>query len=308
MSIAAQLDALMSKGGGGTISREMSRRGLTLAKVTNIKDEENLNRIKCLPIGAPDDEETDWCYVMTPMGGKERGLFLFPQVDDLVVLAWLDDDPFRPLVLGGFWNNETAPPFKIQDGKAEDYCLKTPKKIEIVLHDEDSKQKLTVTMPSGATMVMDDENKKITIQDKDGNNSLNMDLEGGNIELKAKSKITLSAGKTTITLEEGGNITSEGNGDISQKAKGKIAMEGANVEGKANSSLSLKGASLDIKSDASLNLKGASLDIKADASLNLKGATADIKADATLNLQGSASAKLNSSGITEVKGSLLKLN
>ena len=299
MSIAEQLDALMGKA-GGTIGREMSRYGLTLAKVTNIKDEESLNRIKCLPIGAPDDEETDWCYVMTPMGGKERGLFLFPQVDDLVVLAWLDDDPHRPLVLGGFWNNETAPPFKIQDGKAEDYCLKTPKKIEIVLHDEDSKQKLTVTMPSGATMVMDDEGKKITVQDKNGDNSLNMDLEGGNIELKAKTKLTLSAGKTTITLEQGGNISMEGNGDISQKAKGKVALEGSNVEGKATGTLSLKGSSTEIKSDASLNLKAATADIKADATLNLKGATAELKADATL--------MLSASGPTQVKGAIVKIN
>ena len=256
-----------------------------MAKVINIKDDEGLNRIKCLPIGAPDDEETDWCYVMTPMGGKERGLFLFPQVDDLVVLAWLDDDPHRPLALGGFWNSETAPPFKVQDGKAEDYCLKTPKKIEIVLHDEDSKQKLTVTMPSGATMVMDDEGKKITVQDKNGDNSLNMDLEGGNIELKAKTKLTLSAGKTTVTLEQGGNITMEGNGNISQKAKGKVALEGANVEGKATGSLSLKGSTAELKADASLNLKGATTEVKADASLTL-----------------------NSSGATQVKGAILKLN
>ena len=256
MSIADQLDAMMGKA-GGTLGREMSRYGLTLAKVTNIKDEEGLNRIKCLPIGALDAEETDWCYVMTPMGGKERGLFLFPQVDDLVVLAFLDNDPHRPLVLGGFWNSETAPPFKIQDGKAEDYCLKTPKKIEIVLHDEDSKQKLTVTMPSGANIVLDDENKKITVQDKGGDNSLSMNLEGGEVALKAKSKLTLSAGKTTITLEQGGNITLEGNGNISQKAKGKVVMEGANVEGKANGALSLKGATSEIKADASLTLSAS---------------------------------------------------
>lgn len=284
MSIAEQLDALMGKT-GGTIGREMSRSGLTLAKVTNIKDEEGLNRIKCLPIGAPDDEETDWCYVMTPMGGKERGLFLFPQVDDLVVLAWLDDDPHRPLVLGGFWNSETAPPFKIQDGKAEDYCLKTPKKIEIVLHDEDSKQKLTVTMPSGATMVMDDENKKITLQDKNGDNSLSMDLQGGNIELKAKSKLTLSAGKTTVTLEQGGNITLEGNGNISQKAKGKVTIEGANVESKATGSLSMKGSTAELKADASLNLKGATAEVKADASLTL-----------------------SASGPAQLKGAIVKIN
>ena len=256
MSIADQLDAMMGKT-GGTIGREMSRYGLTLAKVTNIKDEENLNRIKCLPIGALDEEETDWCYVMTPMGGAERGLFLFPQVDDLVVLAWLDNDPHRPLVLGGFWNSETAPPFKIQDGKAQDYCLKTPNKIEITLHDEDSKQKLTVKMPSGATMVLDDENKKISLQDEGGDNSLSMDLQGGEVTLKAKSKLTLSAGDTKATLEQGGNISLEGKGNITLKANGKVALEGANVEGKANGSLKLQGATSEVKADASLTLSAS---------------------------------------------------
>ena len=111
--LGAQLGRLMDSAAGQT--RQGNVFSLTLATVKNIKDDQKLNRVRCLPIGAPDGELTDWCYVMTPMGGKERGLFLFPQVDDLVVLAWLDDDPFRPLVLGGFWNSETAPPAMTQD-------------------------------------------------------------------------------------------------------------------------------------------------------------------------------------------------
>ena len=103
MSIAEELDAVIGKS-GAVSAREMSRSGLTLAKVTNIKDEENLNRVKCLPISAKDEEETDWCYVMAPMGGKDCGAMFFPQVDDLVVLAYLDDDPHRPLVLGAYWS------------------------------------------------------------------------------------------------------------------------------------------------------------------------------------------------------------
>ena len=256
LSIAEQLDAVLGRT-NGALSREMSRYGLTLAKVTNINDEEKLNRVKCLPIGGLDTEETDWCYVMAPMGGKERGLFLFPQVDDLVVLAFLDDDPHRPLVLGSFWNSETAPPFAIQDGKAEDYCLKTPNKVEMVIHDEADKQTLTVTMPSGATLLMDDENKKINVQDKGGDNSLLIDWQGGEITLKAKSKLTLSAGDTTITLEQGGNISMKGNGNITQKANGKVALEGATVEGKATGSLSLKGATSELKADASLTVSAS---------------------------------------------------
>lgn len=37
----------------------------------------------------------------------------------------------------------------VQNGKAEDYAIKTPKKIELLFHDEEKKQKVTLTMPSG---------------------------------------------------------------------------------------------------------------------------------------------------------------
>ena len=255
MSIADELDALIGKSGPVT-GREMSRRGLTLAKVTNIKDEENFNRVKCLPIGAKDEEETDWCYVMSPMGGKDCGAMFFPQVDDLVVLAYLDDDPHRPLVLGAYWNTETTPPLSVQDGKAEDYVLRTPKKIEILLHDTDNEQAVTLTMPSGTEIKIDDKEQNISIKDKNGDNALTMDLKGGNVELKAKTKLTLSAGSTTITLESSGNLT--------EKADSKISSQAANIESKATAKLSLEGAQAELKASATLDLNGSGM-------ANLKG-------------------------------------
>ena len=102
MSITDKLSAAMGQP-DYQLGREMFRTGLTLAKVTNIKDEQKLNRVKCLPIGWGDQEETDWCYVMAPMGGNDCGAFFFPQVNDLVVLAFLDGDPHRPIVLGDRW-------------------------------------------------------------------------------------------------------------------------------------------------------------------------------------------------------------
>ncbi|MBQ9459207.1 MAG: hypothetical protein IJU66_04665 [Oscillospiraceae bacterium] len=247
MSLSEQLDALLEAPGG-----RMAQGGsfsLTLGKVTNIKDDKNLNRVKCLPIGAKDPEETDWCYVMSPMGGKDRGLFLFPQVGDLVVLGYLDGDPHRPIVLGCFWNTETTPPLAVKDGKAEEYCLRTPQKIEMLLHDEKGKEKLTVTMPSGTVLVLDDDAKKVTLKDKGGDNALLMDLQKGEIELKAKSKLTLSAGQTKITLEQGGNITEKGNGTIT--------LDGASIKGKAKGSLSLQGMDGEMKANASLKLSAS---------------------------------------------------
>ncbi len=243
--LGAQLGRLMDSASVQT--RQGNVFSLTLATVKNIKDDQKLNRVRCLPIGAPDGELTDWCYVMTPMGGKERGLFLFPQPGDLVVLGYLENDPHRPIVLGSFWNTESPPPLKVAEGKAEDYCLKTPRKVEMSLHDEDKKQKLTVRMPSGIVVEISDETQTVTAKNKGGDTALTMKLKDGEIELKAKSKLTLSAGQASVTLEKNGKITVKGSGDVtldgksgSAKAKGTASVQGMDVSVKANKDLSLK--------------------------------------------------------------------
>ena len=220
---------------------------LTLATVKDIKDEQNLNRVKCLPIGAKNDEMTDWCYVMTPMSGPERGLFLFPQVDDLVVLGYLENDPHRPIVLGGFWTADSKPPVAVSDGKAQDYCLKTPKKVALELHDEDNKQKITVTMPSGTVLEIDDDQKTVTTKNKGGDTSLVMKMEAGEVELKAQKKLTLSVGNASIILEQNGNVTIKGTG-------GDISIEGKGFTGKAQGPMSLEGVNVDVKATMDLNL------------------------------------------------------
>ena len=260
MSLADQLSTFMGAPDRAT-GREMYRTGLTLAKVTNIKDEKNLNRVKCLPISGDETEETDWCYVMAPMGGSGSGAFFFPQVNDLVVLAFLDGDPHRPLVLGAYWNTDTKAPLTVKDGKSEDYMLRTPKGIEVKLHDTDKKQQLALTMPSGTALTLDDEKSNVSIQDKNGENALTLDLKGGNVTLKAKTKVTIQAGQTSLVLESGGNITLKGNG--------KISLQGTDIQAKANAKLALQGTTGEIKASATL-------DLNASGPASLKGAIVKI--------------------------------
>ena len=262
------------------MGREMSHFGLCMAKVTNITDPDKFNRVKCLPIGSKEVEETDWCYVMSPMGGKDSGLFVYPQVEDLVVLAYMDDDPHRPFVLGSFWNTETTPPLTIQDGKNQDYCLRTPKKIEILLHDEDQKQKLTLTMPSETKITVDDENKEVSVKDKAGKNTVTLNWEKGTIEAKAEKKLTLDAGggKASITLEESGAITIKGNGAIT--------VQGKSIEEKADGAVTVKGNSIEAKGSSSVEVKSSS--------------SAKVSAGTTLDLSGSLT--------TTVKGQMVKIN
>ena len=259
-SIAEQiLDAM--NGMGYSIEKKMQRPGLSLAVVTNVNDEQKLNRVKCLPIENEQLEETDWCYVMAPLGGKECGQFFFPNVNDLVVLAYLGGDPHRPLVLGAIWNTAVKPPYTIQDGKVYNFSIKTPSGTELLFYDEPNKQKVTLTLPSGTVLSIDDESQAVALKDKNGDNALEMDLKGGNITLKAKTKLVLSAGDTSVTLES--------SGDLTQKASGKVAVEAANIEEKGSAKVALQGGEVEVKSNGNMNLQATGMAAVKGATLNL---------------------------------------
>lgn len=247
-NIAEQmLDAM--NGMGYSIENKMQRTGLALAVVTNINDEQKLNRVKCLPIENEQLEETDWCYVMAPLGGKECGQFFFPNVNDLVVLAYLGGDPHRPLVLGAIWNTVVKPPYTIQDGKVYNFSIKTPGGSELLFYDEPKKQKVTLTLPSGTTLTIDDENQAVALRDKGGENTLNMDLKGGNVSLKAKTKLELSAGSTTVTLEAAGSLAA--------KASKEITMETATLTENGSAKVSVQGAQVEVKATGTMDLQAS---------------------------------------------------
>ena len=95
------------------------------------------------------------------------------------------------------------------------------------------------SFPSGTTLTMDDEGKKIALQDKGGENALTMDLQGGNVELKAKTKLTLSAGTgASLVLEASGNVT--------EKANVKVAVQAATIEEKASAQMTIQGGMVSI--------------------------------------------------------------
>lgn len=260
MSLAEEFQAALEASGQG-YGQQMSRSGLTLATVTNVSDDQKLNRVKCLPIENEKAEETDWCYVMTPFGGKSCGQFFFPNVGDLVVLGYLGGDPHRPMVLGGWWNPQVPPPYTVQDGKVETFSIKTPGGTELLFSDEPKKQRVTLTMPSGTKLVLDDEQQSVTVQDKAGDNALQMNLKGGEVTLQAKTKLTLSAGDTAIVLEAAGNLT--------QTAKNKVSIQSATLEEKGSAKVAIEGASTEVKASTALNMQSSGSATVKGAVINL---------------------------------------
>ncbi|XME02548.1 phage baseplate assembly protein V [Lachnospiraceae bacterium C1.1] len=246
------------------IERRSKRLGLTLAKVTNIKDPENKNRVLCKPVTGEKEKdilEMEWADVIQPLSGKNAGTFLLPSVDDVVLIAYLDGDPHCPYVVGGVWDKKSTAPYKMKDGKNNDFSFKTPGGSELHFSDQKDKQKITLSTPKGTEICLDDENEKLTVTDKKKKNTITINIKKGEIEIKAEKKLTLAAGDTSLVMESSGKATLKG--------KGAVSIEGSSIKENAKSSMEIKGASTKVEASGKLTLKGSMADLKGPAGVNI---------------------------------------
>jgi len=247
-------EALGGGNGGKRDVWEGGGQGLVIAKVTNIKDPDNLNRVMCKPVSTdPEVLETDWCHCLAPYGGNGYGAFMHPNVDDLVVLAYIAGDIQRPLVIGSIWQGAVKAAYTVSDGKNETVSFKSPKGVEMKFELQDGKEKLTLTTPKAAYIKIDDEAESITISDTGGDNSIAMDLKGGKIAIKAKSEFSVTVGSASTTL----------------KSSGDVAIKGGKVEITGSTAVNAKGTQVSVKADSQMALE-------ATGPASLKGAIVKI--------------------------------
>ncbi|MBK8565150.1 MAG: type VI secretion system tip protein VgrG [Saprospiraceae bacterium] len=214
--------------------------GLQIGKVVQLQeDPDGENRILVrLPI-VDNTARGVWTRVATLDAGKERGSFFLPEIDDEVLVGFINDDPRDAVCLGMLHSSAHPAPLNAQDVNHEK-GFTTRSKMHIQFNDE--KKTITIDTPAGNKVVLDEDQKSILIQDQNGNMAK---FSESGIEMKSPK-------------------------DIKIEATGKI----------------------DIKAGQALKIDGMSVAIAGQTSFEAKGATA----------------KLEASGIAEVKGSLVKIN
>ncbi len=203
--------------------------GVTVGIVTNNKDEEGLGRVKVKFPWLSETDESYWARVLTPMAGKQRGLYFLPEVDDEVLVAFDRGDISSPYILGGLWNGQDKPPESNTDGKNNLRVIKSRSGHQIILDDTENAEKITIRDGTGKNqIVIDSKNNAISIEgEKD-------------ISIKAKGKISLESS----------------DGDISIKCKNLAIQTQQNCEIKANSKVEVKANSnCNIQANAGMALK-----------------------------------------------------
>lgn len=206
--------------------------GLQIGIVTQLQDDpEGEDRI-LVRIPAIDAEaEGTWARVGTLDAGNERGTFFRPEIDDEVVVGFLNEDPHEPVILGMLHSSAKPAPMTASDDNHEK-GLVTRSGMKLVF--DDDKTSVTVETPNGNKILLDDDGGEITIADESGN---------------------------TITLSSDG-ISLESAKDLILKASNDLSIEAVNLKMNANASATVEGsAGATLKSGGTTEVKGSLVQI-----------------------------------------------
>jgi uncharacterized protein involved in type VI secretion and phage assembly len=94
---------------------------------------------------------SEWAPVAAPMSGNKRGIFMMPEKDDEVLVAFDHGCIDRPYVVGFLWNGVDQPP----ENTNKNRTIKTPGGHQLRFEDGGAK-KIVVESNGGLTIVLDD--------------------------------------------------------------------------------------------------------------------------------------------------------
>jgi Rhs element Vgr protein len=165
--------------------------GLQIGLVVDVDDPEGQYRVKVHVPMITSSNEGMWARVSTLDAGAERGVYFRPQVNDEVLLGFLNDDPREPVVLGYLHSQDAKKSPLPEKANNLEYGFVTHEKLKLIF--DDTNKKLTISVPGAAgekTIVINDDSGAIEIKD-DNQNSIKMDSSG----------ITIKAGSGNVTIK-----------------------------------------------------------------------------------------------------------
>lgn len=219
--------------------------GLQIGKVKQINNDPDgeFRVLVTLPLIQSGDDGV-WARLASFYATSGSGAFFYPEIDDEVVLGFLNDDPRYPVILGSVYSSGRATP-KSPDEKNTIKAFVSREKMKITF-DEENKV-ITITTPNNNHLEFSDNESSITMKDQN-RNFIKLSSEG--IELNSSSSINITAAES---------ITMDGPSGITKSAsEGAIALSALSISCSADEEFSASGdASAELSSAAEVSITGA---------------------------------------------------
>ena len=175
--------------------------GVYPALVTDIKDPDGLGRVRVTLPWVVDPEGgryEAWARLATMMGGKNRGSWFVPDVDDEVLVAFEAGEPRRPYVVGCLWNGRDTPP-ESMDGAGNNHrkviCSRSG--LKITLDDSTGRENVLIETPGGQKVKLQDGLGSVEVADSAGNS---LKLEPTGVTITASARVAIQAAQMEITV------------------------------------------------------------------------------------------------------------
>ncbi|MEO8539203.1 MAG: VgrG-related protein [bacterium] len=218
------------------IRRPMSQSAIAatvqIAVVTNNTDPDGLGRVKLKYPALSESVESFWAPVVSAGAGNDRGFFVLPEVNDEVLVSFVNGDLNQPYVLGGLWNGKDKTP-TAQSAAASSSGVEIREFKTRVGH------VLRFTDKQGS--------EKIELIDKTGKNSLVIESAAGKFTINCEGPMTIKAGA---------DVKIEATGNVDVKANAEVKVSGATVNVEATGKLGLKAPMIEIAGSGMVKISG----------------------------------------------------
>jgi len=277
-------------------------------------------------LGKKNEQSSCWIRVGQWMAGPTFGSQFTPRVGMEVIVAFLEGDPDRPLVVGSAYNGTNMPPYTLPDNKTQsgiktrssaggsastynELRFEDKKDSELVyVHAQKDYQRevvnndtltvsndQTITIKQNRTETLQEGNESVTISK--GNRTLTVS-EGNNATTvtKGNESLTVSAGNHSVTVSKGNATTTVSSGNYTLDL------------GSGNATLKCDGGSITLQAAQSITLKvgGNSITIN-QSGITVSATQVSLSGSAKVQVSGPM-VNVSGSGTVSIKGGLVNIN
>jgi Rhs element Vgr protein len=206
-------------------------KGLHTGIVTQLESDPNGEDRILVKIPIINNEEQGiWCRVASPDAGENRGFFFRPEIEDEVIIGFVNEDPNNAIVLGMLHSSGKPAPITASDDNHQKGIV-TRSEMKVLFDDE--KKSIGIETPAGKKITLDEDQGVIKIEDENSNiitiDSKGLKMEsGGNIEIKATGDVKIEGTNVSISataqLKAAGNAGAELSSGAAAILKGSIVQ------------------------------------------------------------------------------------
>lgn len=205
--------------------------GLQIGVVVSNEDTDGEYRVRVRMPLVNAEEEGTWARVATLDAGDERGFFFRPEIDDEVVVGFLNDDPRQAVILGMLHSSAKAAPLEGSDDNNEK-VFQSRSKMKVYFNDD--KKVMLFETPGGNKISLSEEDKAIKITDQNGNK---IEMTSAGITIESAKSLILKSGSdlkiessTSFNVKGGTELKLEGSSGAELSSSATTKMKGSLVQ------------------------------------------------------------------------------